>query len=138
MNSRERIRTSLDFREPDRVPVDNNGNVSGMHEAAYRNLLKYLDRDDEIKIYDYVQRLAEVSDEIKDMLGVDTRYIYPGAPENFIFKENADGSFKDEYGTLYRRVNYYADISEPIFSGKSLEEIKRHKLPDQGGLNHQY
>lgn len=130
MNSRERIRTSLDFREPDRVPVDNNGNVSGMHEAAYRNLLKYLDRDDEIKIYDYVQRLAEVSDEIKDMLGVDTRYIYPDAPENFIFKENADGSFKDEYGTLYRRVNYYADISEPIFSGKSLEEIKRHKLPD--------
>ena len=27
MNSRERVRTALDFKEPDRVPVDNNGNV---------------------------------------------------------------------------------------------------------------
>ena len=130
MNPRERIRTAIDFKEPDRVPVDNNGNVSGMHEVAYRNLLEYLNKDDDIKIYDYVQRLAEVRDEIKDMLGVDTRYIYPNTPEGFVFRENKDGSFKDEYGTHYRRVNYYADISGPVFSGKSLEEIKKHRLPD--------
>ncbi len=130
MNSRERIKTALSFKEPDRVPVDNNGNVSGMHEVAYRNLLEYLDMDGGVRIYDHVQRLAEVKDEIKDMLGVDTRYLYPNPPGDFVFTENQDGTFKDEFGTMYRRVNYYADIYKPILSGKSLEEIKKYRFPD--------
>ena len=41
MNSRQRVCTAISFREPDRVPIDNNGNVSGMHEVAYNNLLKH-------------------------------------------------------------------------------------------------
>jgi Uroporphyrinogen-III decarboxylase len=130
MNSRERIRAVLDFKEPDRVPVDNNGNVSGIHEAAYKNLLNYLNIPDEICIYDYVQRLAEVKDDIKNRLGVDTRYLYPNSPDSFVFNVNTDGTFKDEFGTVYRRINYYADIFKPVLKGKTLEEIKAYKFPD--------
>ncbi len=130
MNSRQRVRAAISFKEPDRIPIDNNGNVSGMHEVAYNNLLKYLGLSDEIRIYDPVQRLAEVSDEIKDMLGIDTRYIYPNAPSNYQFNENPDGTFKDEFGTVYRRVGYYADIHRPPLRGKTLEEIKSFKLLD--------
>jgi uroporphyrinogen decarboxylase len=130
MNSRQRVCTAISFREPDRVPIDNNGNVSGMHEVAYNNLLKYLGASDEIKIYDPVQRLAEVSSEIKDMLGIDTRYIYPNVPSNYQFEENQDGTFKDEFGTVYRRVGYYADVHWSPLRGKRFEEIKSFKLPD--------
>ena len=132
MNSRDRVQTAITFKEPDRIPIDNNGNVSGMHEVAYNNLLKYLGFDDEVRIYDPVQRLAEVSDEIKDMLGVDTRYIYPNAPSNYQFIEKPDGTFKDEYGTVYRRVGYYADAHKSPLRDKTLEEIKSFKLPDPG------
>ena len=130
MNSRERIKTSLRFEEPDRIPVDNNGNVSGMHEVAYRNLLKFLKIEDEILIYDYVQQLAEVNEEIKDLLGVDTRYLYPNAPENYSFVLNDDGTFKDEFGTIYKKIGFYADVYFPPLAGKSLDEIKSFKLPD--------
>ena len=54
MNSRERVRRTLIHKEPDRAPIDNNGFVSGMHEVAYKNLLKYLNIEDEIIIYDPV------------------------------------------------------------------------------------
>ncbi len=138
MNSRERVRTALDLKEPDRVPVDNNGNVSGIHEVAYRNLLGYLNISDDIRIYDYVQRLAEIKDEIKDTLGIDTRYLYPNPPDNFKFVEGPDGTFKDEFGTIYRRVNYYSDISKPVLSGKTLEEIKAYKFPDPSDLTRFY
>ena len=82
MTHRERIRTAINYREPDRVPIDNGGGVSSMHEVAYRNLLKYLGMEDEIRIYDAVQRLAVVKDEVLDMLGVDTRYLFANPREN--------------------------------------------------------
>ena len=130
MNSRERMKKALAFMEADRIPVDNNGNVSGMHEVAYRNLLDYLKLEDEIIIYDYVQRLAAVNDNVKDILGVDTRYIYPKAPESFRFEIKNDGTFKDEFGTEYRRVNYYADVKTAPLRGLALDEIKSFRFPD--------
>ncbi|MCX6383026.1 MAG: methyltransferase, partial [Actinobacteria bacterium] len=72
LNSRERVKKTLMHKEPDKIPIDNNGFVSGMHEVAYKNLLKYLNIEDEIIIYDPVQRLAVVKDEVKNILGVDT------------------------------------------------------------------
>lgn len=132
MNSRQRVQAAITFKEPDRIPIDNNGNVSGMHEVAYKNLLKYLGTSDEIRIYDPVQRLAEVTDEIKDKLGVDVRYVYPNAPSNYQFRENPDGTFKDEFGTIYRRVGYYADVHKAPLRDKTLEEIRSFKFPDPG------
>ena len=40
MNGRERVTTSLDHREPDRVPLDIGAtNASGIHLRAYRELV---------------------------------------------------------------------------------------------------
>ena len=76
MTSRERIRLAINHKEPDRVPVDwGILNVAGIHETAYRNLLKYLGREEAIAIHDPIQILALPSDYILDMFGVDTRYI---------------------------------------------------------------
>lgn len=130
MNPRERVKTSLNHKEGDRIPIDHNNYVSGMSEIAYRNLLKYLKTEDEIKIYDYVQRLALVKEEILGMFGVDTRYILPKAPSNFIFDGDPENEFKDEFGVVYRRCGYYADIWKPPLRGKTLEEIKKYKFPD--------
>jgi uroporphyrinogen decarboxylase len=59
MNSRERVIKALNFEEPDRIPVDwGMITVSGIHEAAYRNLLLHLGLDRPITITDPVQRLA--------------------------------------------------------------------------------
>jgi uroporphyrinogen decarboxylase len=130
MTHRERIRTAINFSEPDRVPIDNGGGVSGMHEVAYRNLLKHLGLKDKITIYDAVQRLAVVKDEVLDMLGVDTRYIFANPPSFWSFEERPDGSWVDEFGTGYERSEYYSDYARPVLAGAGMQELKRYRFPD--------
>lgn len=130
MNSRERIKYAINHKEADRVPIDNNGGVSGMHEVAYKNLLNYLSMQDEIRIYDPIQRLAEVKDEVKDLLGVDVRYILPNDPSFYKFKIEDNDTFTDEIGAVYKKVGYYYENCFSPFKGKTLDEIKSHQLPD--------
>lgn len=130
MTSRERIKNALIHKESDRVPIDNNGNVSGMHAVAYENLLKYLGKKDDFTIYDPVQQLALVKREIRDLLGVDTWYIYPKAPSFYQFQINEDDTFADEFGTVYKKLGYYYECHIPPLRGKSLDEIKSYKMPD--------
>lgn len=130
MTSRERIRETLRFKEPDRVPIDNGGVVSGIHEVAYRNLISYLGIEDEIIIYDPVQRLARVKDEILDVLGVDTRYIFANPPSFWKYEEREDGSWVDEFGTGYRRSPYYCDFLYPVLGNATMRDIINYRFPD--------
>ena len=42
MNSRERVRTALDHREPDKVPIDFGGMVTTIEAEGYNDLIKHL------------------------------------------------------------------------------------------------
>jgi uroporphyrinogen decarboxylase len=130
MTPRERVRTALGHSEPDRVPVDNNGLVSSIHEAAYGNLLRHLGRTEDVVILDPVQRIVLSSEEVMRTLGVDTRYLYPNAPSTWHYRENPDGTWKDEFGTVFRRVGLYADAVGPVLRDKSIAEVKAYKPPD--------
>ena len=130
MTHRERMREALSHSEPDRVPIDNGGVVSGMHEVAYRNLLDYLEMEDTITIYDPVQRLALVKDEILDLLGVDTRYIFANPSSSWKFEEKDDGSWVDEFGTGYVRSEFYCDYMYPVLRNATYKDLKNYKFPD--------
>ena len=79
MNSRERILTTLDHREPDRIPFDlGSCQVTGIHVAAYRNLRNALGLPEvEIEMCDTVQQLAFIDDDLSRRLNIDTRGLYP-------------------------------------------------------------
>jgi uroporphyrinogen decarboxylase len=130
MTPRERVQTALRHAEPDRVPVDNNGLVSSIHEVAYRNLLARLGRTEEIVILDPVQRIVLSSEEVMKRLRVDTRYIYPNAPSTWQYRENPDGTWVDEFGTVFRKLGFYADPVGPVLRDKSFAEIKAYRPPD--------
>ncbi len=130
MTGRERIRKAINHVEPDRVPIDNGGVVSGMHEVAYRNLLDHLGMEDEITIYDPVQRLAFVKDELLVRLGVDTRYVFANPPSFWKWEEKKDGSWVDEFGTGYERSELYSDFIYPVLRNATLRELKAYKFPN--------
>lgn len=130
MTSRERVRKAINHEEPERVPIDNGGAVSGMHEAAYKKLLTFLGLQDRITIYDPVQRLALVKGEVLDRLGVDTRYIFSNSPSFWTFEQKTDGSWTDEFGTGYRRSELYSDYLFPVLRDATMEDIKRYRFPD--------
>ena len=74
MTSRERVLAAFDHRESDRVPVDFSGHrSSGIAAIAYAKLRKFLGLPARpIRVYDPVQQLAIVDEDVLQMFGVDT------------------------------------------------------------------
>ena len=74
MTPRERVLASLCHEQPDRVPVDFGGHrSSGIAAIAYRKLREYLGLEERaIRVYDPVQQLAIIDEDVLDRFGVDT------------------------------------------------------------------
>ena len=74
LSSRERVRRALAHATTDRPPVDLGSTlVSGIQAGAYAKLKKAIGiGTGEVKVYDPFQMLAEVEDDVKRALGVDT------------------------------------------------------------------
>ena len=74
MNSRERVLAALERREPDRIPVDFGGHrSSGITAIAYARLRRHLGLEERpVRVYDMVQQLAIVDDDVLSRFGGDT------------------------------------------------------------------
>jgi hypothetical protein len=74
LTSRERVKSALDHKETDRVPIDlGSSPVTGIQAVMYRKLKEYLGiTGGEIKVYEPYQMLAEVEEPVKKQLSIDT------------------------------------------------------------------
>ena len=74
MTSRERVLAALNHQEPDRVPIDLSGHrSSGIAAMAYARLRDYLGLPKKpIRVYDPVQQLAIVDEDVLQRFQVDT------------------------------------------------------------------
>jgi uroporphyrinogen decarboxylase len=74
MTSRQRVLAALNHQVPDRVPIDLSGHrSSGISAIAYPRLRKALGLPPRpVRVYDPVQQLAIVDDDILDLFGIDT------------------------------------------------------------------
>lgn len=72
--SRERVLDALEHREPDRVPVDFGGHrSSGIAAMAYPKLRAALGLAPRVvRVYDPIQQLAIIDDDVLERFGVDT------------------------------------------------------------------
>lgn len=73
MNSRERILATLNHKEPDRIAIDFGAHrSSGIAVQAYKNLREFLGLPpSKLYIYDFIQQLAIVEDDVLDIVGAD-------------------------------------------------------------------
>lgn len=88
MTSRERVLAALDHKQTDRVPVDFGGHrSSGIMAIAYAKLVRALGLPMRpIKVYDVVQQLAAIDDDVLDRLGVDVVEMgrgFDGSPDDW-------------------------------------------------------
>ena len=74
MTGRERVMAALNFKQPDKVPLDFNAHrSSGISVIAYRELRKFLDLPPSpLYVYDLIQQLAIVEQDVLDLFDVDT------------------------------------------------------------------
>ncbi len=73
MTSRERVLSSCNHRAPDRIAIDLSGHrSSGIAAIAYARLRDYLGMPKKpIRVYDPIQQLAIIDDDVLDRFGVD-------------------------------------------------------------------
>ena len=74
MTPRERVLAALNHQEPDRVPIDLSGHrSSGIAAMAYARLRNHLGLPKKpIRVYDPVQQLAIVDEDVLQRFQVDT------------------------------------------------------------------
>lgn len=139
LTPRERVRSALEHRQPDRVPIDFGGPFSGIHVTAYQNLIKYLGLNEPVVIIDPVQQLALPSETVLCRLNVDTRYLWPKPPASFKatpILHNSDGQtrleFTDEWGVTWSapadNPHHYDVLISPM-AHLSPAEIKDYPFP---------
>jgi uroporphyrinogen decarboxylase len=141
MNSRERVLTALNHKEPDRVPFDLGGTVvTGIHAKAYRRLRQYLGLPEkEIVIKDIAQQIAQVDADVLDRLSVDVGGILPRPAAGFELKMETTQDrryqcFHDEFQigwlTPLKGGMYYDMFEHPLDGHITEEMVDAYGLPD--------
>ena len=80
MTSRQRLATTLNHRQPDRVCVDFGATfVTGIHVSALTRLRRAVlgDTEHRVKVVEPYQMLGEVDDELREALGIDVIGLLP-------------------------------------------------------------
>ena len=144
MNSRERVNTTLNHKEPDKVPIDLGGNQSSIHVIAYKKLLEYLDiEDDNIQYADFVQQIVRPCEEILDRFQIDVRYIKPLGgmirvqDKELVYESKYVGDF-DQFGVFWGDraekdlvdILYYDPVIHPFADFKTVSDVKNYNWPD--------
>ena len=138
MNSRERVLTALDHREPDRVPIDLGGSVvSSIAIPTYAALRDHLGLPKRpIRTLETVQQVAVVDDDVLDIFGVDVIPVFSNPPAGyapvFVDEGPRGESFRDEFGATLRRPRggFYYDWQEFPLAEPSIEAMEKMPWPD--------
>ena len=139
--SYERVKAALEHREPDHVPFDLGGSVlTGMNRITYEKLRQYLGLPEKpVEIYDVMQQLARIDDDVIERLQIDVRCVDPDPPtEKGLAKDiHRDGDYyrmNDEWGIEWRMpVNgghYFDMVVPPMKDATSIEEIENFPWND--------
>ena len=142
MNSRTRLLTALDHREPDRIPFDlGSTQVTGIHVVAYRALRDALGLPAvEPVLCDTIQQLALPDDDLLHALGVDTRGLFPLNSHNHGIVAEDGGDYwlyRDEWGITHRQPKdeglYYSIWQVPLPQSQvTAQDIASLPWPDMG------
>ena len=137
MKARERLLAALNHKEPDRVPIDLGGIVTGITTGANEALKTYLGVTSEDAVVDRVQQLAFPSDAILEKLHVDTRYIYLKASRDWQDIELPNNTYEDEFGIQRKaafnqqgRLLYYDFVGHPLSHIETVADLAKYRWPD--------
>ena len=144
MNSRERVNTTLNHKEPDKVPIDLGGNQSSIHIKAYKKLLDYLEIEDEnVQYADFVQQIVRPCDKVLERFNIDVRYVQPlgGMVRVQDMEPQYEGKYVgvyDQFGVFWGNdakkdldeILYYDPVIHPFADFKSVSDIRDFDWPN--------
>ncbi|UCC75988.1 MAG: hypothetical protein JSW37_10775 [Anaerolineales bacterium] len=142
---RERVRAALEHREPDRVPYDlGTTGTTGIHVEALRRVLPYLGLEDmPVRIGNVQSQLADLDEELRQRLGVDTQAVPRSAGDSTpkVWREGDYLHIRDKWGILWimpadRKGLQYAPVSSPLAGLTDESELESYPWPDVASPRH--
>ena len=142
MNSRERILTALNHQEPDKVPFDLAGSTwTGITNGAYQNLRVFLgEQHEDPEWSDVIQQIVIPSEEILEVLNVDTRGLFPLTSHNWEIYGKLTHSgdrwkYTDEWGFTHdfpkENGHWFSLVKHPMeYITPDIFEIEAYNWPD--------
>jgi uroporphyrinogen decarboxylase len=139
LTSRQRLKLTLNHKEPDRIPFDLGATfTTGIHMNAYQKLRNYLalpeTRPD---FFCFDEQIAVVEYDLADLLGVDVRPIVPGNPQVYTFLVEDRGSFfhfTSEWGVGAKMPKdgglYYDAYINPLKDCYNISDLAAYPWPD--------
>lgn len=112
LTSRERVQIALSHAEPDRVPAALGGGPYGIVDDLYFKLLDLFGLDRSVPPFRTGHNISYLDDRVFERLGIDTRYVWPGASPTSPSQQTDDpDTFLDSFGQVWKRAYpyYYAD-----------------------------
>ena len=139
MDSRERILTALNHKEPDCVPFDLGGTgQTGMHVLAYAALRNHLGLPlREVRARQVFDQGAEMHEDVLELLQADARHVVRRSTlcERYSLLEQGDyWAYRDQWGILWckpKSNGLYFDPTSPPLAGPDVRErLKQYRWPD--------
>ena len=136
MNSRERLLTALNHREPDRVPVDLGGTpTSTISVSALENLKAKLGIESPTRVMSPIFLTAYPDDPLMKRFGIDVKMVTANPPANFKLQFSPGGKLVDEWGIVYQKheeaqTHFTVEKEAPLYRATSKEEIGKYPWPD--------
>jgi len=139
--SYERVKMALEHKEPDKVPFDLGGSVlTGMNRHCYKNLRHYLGLPErEVDIYDKMQQLARIDNDVLEKLCVDVRCVDPSSPSKrgLVTETKRNGEYyemTDEWGIGWKmpvnKGHYFDMFKRPLEDAETIEDLNSYPWPD--------
>lgn len=139
MNSRERLQTTLNHKEPDRVPFDLGATVlTSIHHQSYSALRSYLGLPKaESDLMDIVQQIVSVDDDVYEILKCDVKNVAPN-PSSTYHREikvmDGYSYFHDEWGIGWKMPVkggwYYDMFDHPLKDAETVSDLENYTWPD--------
>ncbi len=132
LTHRERVLTTLEHREPDRVPVDLGGTQTSILVEPYDALKRKLGIESPTETQNLVLGLARIEEPVLDRFDIDVRHVLPSPPDTWSFELLPDDSFTDEWGARWHRPpgGQYYDMVEHPLAPATLAALESYRWPD--------
>ncbi len=139
MTDYERVLTSLNHQEPDKIPLDIGGTmVSGININALKGLKKHLGLNEPAKVKDVITQMAHTDDELIERLQIAVKNVGPKIPLASQLKDmgrtNGNHYLEDEWGMQWKMPlqngHYYDLHKSPLAHVESIKDVESYPWPN--------